>query len=80
MAINETDKLTGAWNRRRFFLDAERREDRLVAVISLDLNDLKMWNDCYGHQEGDRALRAIAEVCKKNKKYLKSLKKDKEES
>lgn len=67
---NNRDPLTGALTRRRFYLDAEKYRTALSAVISLDLNNLKMLNDQYGHMEGDKALvtmtRVINRCMKKN--------------
>lgn len=62
---NNRDSLTGALTRRRFYLDAEKRRSALSAVVSLDLNDLKVLNDKFGHVEGDRALVAITDIIKK---------------
>lgn len=59
------DTLTGALTRRRFYLDAEKHHTTLSAVISLDINDLKIWNDRYGHLEGDKALVTVTDVVKK---------------
>lgn len=59
------DVLTGALTRRRFYLDAEKYSTSLTAVISMDVNDLKMLNDKYGHLEGDKALIMVTEVVKK---------------
>lgn len=53
---NNRDPLTGALVRRRFYLDAEKYRTALSAVISLDLNNLKILNDQYGHTAGDKAL------------------------
>ena len=50
------DVMTNALNRRCFFMDAEKRMSNLSAVLSIDLNDLKMWNDEYGHAKGDDAI------------------------
>src|SRR5665213_3579653 len=44
----EHDPLTGLPNRR-------------IAVVALDLDDFARINDAYGHAEGDRAIRIIAE-------------------
>ena len=55
------DALTGVLNRRCFYLDAEKRNEHISAVISIDLNNLKMWNDEYGHAKGDEAIRAIVQ-------------------
>lgn len=56
------DPLTEALNRRRLYLDVKRREYSLSAVISLDLNDLKILNDKYNHMEGDKALKTVAMI------------------
>ena len=57
-----TDPLTGLGNRRRFEdrLEGELRRGRRLSVCLLDLDGLKRMNDTLGHQEGDRALRAVA--------------------
>lgn len=54
------DALTGAFNRRCFYLDAEKNDASLSAVLSIDLNNLKKWNDEYGHAKGDDAIRTVA--------------------
>lgn len=63
---NNRDPLTGALTRRRFYLDADKYRTTLSAVISLDLNDLKLINDQYGHKEGDRALVVTTNTIKKS--------------
>lgn len=62
---NNRDSLTGALTRRRFYLDANKYQAALTAVISLDLNDLKTLNDQYGHMEGDKALIAVTNIIKR---------------
>lgn len=63
-----TDELTGLHNRRGFFILAEqqwrlaKRHDRELAVLFVDLDDFKQINDRFGHEEGDRVLRATAEL------------------
>lgn len=59
------DLLTDSLSRRKFYLDSSKFAAALSAVISLDLNDLKVLNDRYGHIEGDKALVCVAEVVKK---------------
>lgn len=61
-----TDPLTGAWNRAGLEARAAdeisrcSREDRPVAVIMVDIDNFKAFNDRYGHQGGDDALRCVA--------------------
>ena len=55
------DPLTNALNRRCFFRDAEKRMANLSAVISIDLNELKKWNDQYGHAQGDDAICSLVQ-------------------
>ncbi|QIE56366.1 diguanylate cyclase [Pikeienuella piscinae] len=65
------DPLTGLYNR-RFFLDYAKRElgrcvaqRRPAALISLDVDHFKTFNDNYGHDAGDAVLRALATVLQK---------------
>lgn len=63
-----TDALTGLANRRRltFHLDhvlaAARPGSRSVSVLLCDLDGFKQINDAYGHETGDRVLRAFAAI------------------
>jgi diguanylate cyclase (GGDEF)-like protein/PAS domain S-box-containing protein len=66
--LAEHDTLTGALNRRRFEADlsaqlarAQRYGDRAIVMV-IDIDQFKQINDNYGHQAGDRALKAIAEI------------------
>ena len=60
------DDLTKAFNRRFFesYLDEEiercRRYGALFSIIFLDLDDLKMVNNFYGHLSGSRTLQEVA--------------------
>ena len=57
----EMDALTGALNRSHYERDmAGEIFNGGVAII--DMDDLKLFNDLYGHGAGDAALRTIAEV------------------
>src|SRR5712691_5625572 len=63
-----TDALTGLGNRLRLHEDLEAIHDRAVryghtyCVGICDLDDFKRFNDTYGHQVGDDALRKIGKV------------------
>jgi diguanylate cyclase (GGDEF)-like protein len=63
-----TDPLTGIGNRRALdhgieqALEAAARGGVPFSVLMLDLNDLKVLNDSYGHSLGDQAIRAVADA------------------
>ncbi len=38
------------------------RESRRLALLMVDADDFKRFNDRYGHQAGDKCLRRVAEV------------------
>ena len=64
--LSQRDGLTGIANRRWFeqvlrreWLDA-RRQAAPIAVLLLDVDHFKLYNDHYGHQAGDRVLRRVA--------------------
>ena len=62
------DPLTGLYNRRYMqeFLERElhaaRRKQRPVAVLMLDLDHFKRFNDTFGHSAGDRVLASVGEI------------------
>ncbi len=62
-----TDVLTQSSNRRHFFECAHREFEQArlqgtpIAFLLLDIDDFKVINDTYGHQEGDIVLQKIAE-------------------
>ena len=55
------DALTGCYNR-RYYEDVIKSRSEPAGVAVLDLDDFKLYNDTYGHQAGDAALRTAVEV------------------
>ena len=64
--LAERDGMTGLYNRRIFDNYAERlwrqsrREGTSIAIIFVDIDFFKLYNDLYGHQAGDDCLKRIA--------------------
>ncbi|HPC81983.1 MAG TPA: diguanylate cyclase [Thermoanaerobaculaceae bacterium] len=65
-AIANTDPLTGLTNRRGLeieldrYLSLSRRNQQPLAVIMMDLDNFKTYNDRCGHLSGDTVLKAVA--------------------
>lgn len=68
VAEARTDTLTGLPNRRSFNEDLQRRFDQWrrhqmpLALIMLDIDHFKRFNDSFGHAAGDAVLRVAAQV------------------
>ncbi|MCD8347381.1 MAG: GGDEF domain-containing protein [Lachnospiraceae bacterium] len=68
--ISKSDPLTGILNLRGFYALAEERFDalrqagRYQVALYIDMNNLKIVNDRFGHKEGDSSLRKIGQVLK----------------
>ncbi len=66
--LAERDGLTGLYNRRAFDQYMERiwrqsrRENSPITVMLIDIDHFKAYNDMYGHQAGDDALKQVASV------------------
>ena len=67
-----TDNLTGLYNR-RYLLDQLDREfarsarnESPMSLVMLDLDDLKIINDRFGHNEGDIVLKKLGRILKQN--------------
>lgn len=69
LRLSYHDPLTGLYNR-RFAQEEIKRLEGLghlpLAVIMGDVNGLKLVNDIFGHQEGDRLLERMAKILKQN--------------
>ncbi len=64
-----TDALTGLNNRRYFLelakleLERSRRYKEPLALLMLDVDHFKRFNDTYGHHIGDEVLKKVSEAC-----------------
>jgi diguanylate cyclase (GGDEF)-like protein/PAS domain S-box-containing protein len=62
-----TDGLTGLYNHAHFYqrlaeeLERSKRYNHGFAVVMMDVDNFKLFNDSYGHQAGDEMLRLIAD-------------------
>lgn len=59
------DALTGAYNR-RFWEDKMKSFSGVAGIALIDLDDLKLYNDTFGHSAGDAALKALVQITKKS--------------
>ncbi|MFN3814133.1 MAG: diguanylate cyclase domain-containing protein [Aquificaceae bacterium] len=66
------DSLTGAYNRYSVELLLEREVEKAkrygtdLGIVFFDIDNFKSINDTYGHLEGDRVLKSVARIAKKN--------------
>lgn len=65
--LSVTDELTGLYNQRFFYatlareVEAARRYVSPLALLLIDLDHFKVFNDTYGHLEGDKVLKRFAD-------------------
>jgi two-component system, cell cycle response regulator len=70
--LAHTDGLTELYNYRffqrllRVEMSRAQRFQRPLSLIMLDVDDFKMYNDVYGHQAGDQALRQLARLLRRS--------------
>lgn len=66
--VSITDALTGLYNRNYFEMIFEKemkrakRDSKELCMVMFDIDYFKQYNDTYGHQEGDIALKAVAHI------------------
>ena len=69
--LSSTDKLTGLYNRYKFeetFTYEKRQANRYkteLCIVMMDIDNFKLVNDIYGHNEGDIFLQTISMELKK---------------
>lgn len=69
--LSITDSLTGSYNRRHFFDEAQREMERAqryarpFSVLLMDLDYFKQINDTHGHMTGDEVLRRFVSTCQR---------------
>ena len=66
--LSITDSLTELYNQRHFYfrlnneIKRAKRQNTSIAIILMDLNDFKIYNDKYGHLAGDEVLREAGDI------------------
>lgn len=66
--LSITDNLTGLFNSRHFYKQLKSEIGRTIrynhplSLMMLDVDNFKNYNDTYGHLEGDRVLKQLADV------------------
>jgi two-component system cell cycle response regulator len=66
--LSITDSLTGLYNQRHFYVRLKeemvrsKRQNYNLALILLDLDGFKQYNDRFGHLAGDKLLQKVGEV------------------
>ena len=70
------DGLTGLYNHREFQrrlkeeMERSRRYGRTFSLLMMDIDHFKVVNDTYGHPAGDKVLRAVADVVRREVRFV----------
>ncbi len=70
--LSNTDSLTELYNRRYFndvapkLLSLAQRQNQFLSFFILDVDNFKDYNDNYGHNEGDKVLKLVADAIRSN--------------
>ena len=74
--LSVTDQLTGLYNRRRLAevlaneVLRSRRHEHPFALLVMDVDNFKKFNDAYGHLAGDRVLATVADVIRETTREI----------
>lgn len=66
--LSITDSMTGLYNRRHYIntiheeMNRVKRHGTSLALMMIDVDHFKLYNDTYGHQAGDAILNQVADV------------------
>ncbi len=72
--LSSLDGLTGIANRRQFDTVLAKewaramRNQAVISLLMLDIDYFKLYNDTYGHQQGDQGLKEVAAILKEVEK------------
>jgi diguanylate cyclase (GGDEF)-like protein len=70
--FSEKDFLTGVYNRRYVndifpkLISKASKQNEILIIFIIDVNNFKLLNDTYGHEKGDNALRILSNILVKN--------------
>ncbi len=70
--LSYKDSLTGAYNRRYCddisdkIISITQREDKILSIAMIDIDDFKKVNDTYGHDVGDQVLKFLVKIIQQN--------------
>jgi diguanylate cyclase (GGDEF)-like protein/PAS domain S-box-containing protein len=70
--LSITDDLTGLFNQRHFYnqlraeIDRIRRYNHPMALLLLDVDNFKLYNDTYGHLAGDKVLAKLGQLIRES--------------
>lgn len=68
--LSITDPMTGLYNRRFYIktineeMNRIKRHDSSLALMMIDVDNFKLYNDTYGHQAGDDVLTHVSDILK----------------
>lgn len=72
LLLSKIDWLTQIWNSGEFHnrlavsIENAKKNDAPLSLAMMDLDNFKAYNDSYGHQKGDEAIRNVARILKEN--------------